>query len=509
MAIWQKYGLGKAGWLRAAEPEARYVALSRAARFRLALEEGAGLHLHFARFLAGRADLLPATYLYELRKVKRDEYLPSIAAPLELAGLAPDLSLIRREPGRDVFKGTFRGKAVVVEAHNAGTASTDERKWDLFHREIRALRDPEASAVSEDTVLQQFQEWVRLHSDLERRRSILVNLRERPSHSLSRFPKLIPELQSPRWMGYEAMEGLPADKALAESEDPAKTLDMLAEGFLEQCLLLSLIDAEFELQELLILKGDGDDGVAYRTLPALVSVPVESHQDLLQYMVAAVAGDTPRAVQKLCRMCAGRESYRAEARLLRELSSLRPELKVNVATPESVTALETYSRALAQSDLRPPLFLQLLHRNITLLGQYNEAVNPSADAIEEALWPVLGRLLRFHAGQVVSSGRLQEWAASSSLLFMTAGRQMAVALEKLRDNETRWTEEADLRGDNSRDTQLNRRTAGLLRTAILLVVFLFSVQVSLSSGEDAYRWTGGIAAVASGVGLWLSVLGIR
>jgi hypothetical protein len=211
----------------------------------------------------------------------------------------------------------------------------------------------------------------------------------------------------------------------------------------------------------------------------------------------------------LCRISVGRGSYDAERRLLSELSSLKPELKINAVTPESVTALETYSRAMVRSNLRPPLFLQMFHRNITLLGQHNELIAPAIDIVDQALWPVLGRLLRFHVGEVVKSGRVREWAVSSSLFFMTAGRQMAVMLETLRENDTRITEEADIRGSDSREARLNRRTTSLLRTAIVVAVFLFSAQIALSPGEGTYQLAAGIVALASAIALWFSVLGVR
>ena len=506
MAFWDKYGLAAQGWFRTPEAEPRYTALPRATRFRLALEENGGLFPTFGRFLAGRADLLPSVYLSELRKIKMPALPSSSQPPDDLKQLVPDLQIIRTTPGCSVFGGSYSGSPVVVEVYSGREEATHGREWDVFERRIRQLNDKPENVVSHDSVVQQFRDWLRLQGDLERKRTMLANLQDIIPDTVSEFPKTIAELQSPNWMGYESMEGDPVDKLLSRSDDKAEAIHVLVEGFLEQCLLFSLVDSEFQMDELLVRE---KGRLGFRTVPAWVTVPVESHQDLLQYLVAAVAGDTPRAVRMICRMSAGRSSYLAEQRLLNELSSLQPELKVDAVTPESVTALETYSRAMQLSDMNPPPFLRSFHRNITLIGQCNEVFAPSVDVIDQALWPVLGRLLRFHIAEVLSSGKVQEWAVSSSLFVLTAGRQMAVTLEKLRENDPRITPEPDIRAFESRDAQWDRRTFSLIRSAVVLVVFLFSLQVSMNSGGEVLPLLTGVIAVVSAIGLCFSVAGIR
>ncbi|HWP85293.1 MAG TPA: hypothetical protein VNN17_08895 [Terriglobia bacterium] len=506
MARWGKYGLAAPGWFRTPEPEPRYAALSPAARFRLALEESGGLFPWFGHFLAGRSDLLSSAYLYELRKIRMPELPAAGPPPGELTALVADLQLMRTTPGCEIYSGSHLGKQVVVEVARKGYGPDSPKEWELFHRGLRQIHNRQITPAIQDAVVEQFQSWLRLQADLERKRTMLGNLQNTPSYAVTRFPKLVPELQSSEWMGYEGAEGYPVSRLLSEPGSKADGLHVLAEGFLEQCLLFALIDAEFQPEELLLLK---EGRLGFRTVPSWVAVPVESHQDLLQYVVAAVGGETPRAVQMLCRISAGRDAYRAEERLLHELSSLQPELKINAVTPESVTALETYGRAMHKSALRPPLFLQLFHRNITLLGQHNELLDPAVDVLDEALWPVLGRLLRFHLGEMMSSGKLQEWAVSSSLFLMTAGRQMTVLLEKIRENDPRITSEAGVRIQEPRHTALNRRTTALLRSAILLVVLLVSLQLSMSLSGGALPALAGLAATAAAIALCFSVAGIR
>jgi predicted unusual protein kinase regulating ubiquinone biosynthesis (AarF/ABC1/UbiB family) len=353
------------------------------------LEENGGLFPRFGRFLAGRADLLPSAYLSELRKIKVPLLPSSSSPPDDLKRLVPDLQIIRITPGCRVFSGSYDGRPAVVEVYNGTDETIRDREWDMFQRQVRKLNDKPETVLSQESVVQQFRDWLQLQGDLERKRTMLANLQDIIPDTVSEFPKTIAELQSPTWMGYESAEGDPIDKLFSQSDDKTEVIHVLAEGFLEQCLLFSLVDSEFQMDELLVLE---KGRLGFRTLPAWVTVPVESHHDLLQYLVAAVSGDTPRAVRMICRMSAGRDSYLAEQRLLNELSSLQPELKVNAVTPESVTALETYSRAMSQSDLTPPPFLRLFHRNMTLIGQYNELFTPSVDMIDQA--PCCGSISR-------------------------------------------------------------------------------------------------------------------
>ena len=504
MAFWEKYGLVSPGWFRSFEPEPRYAALPRGTRFRLALEEKGGLFLSFGQFLAGRVDLLSSEYLYELRKIKAPELSSPGPIPDDLQNLVSDLQMIRGTATCAVYRGSYRGESVIVEVSYDGNES--EKGWDSFRREIQGLNDQRESAVSRESVLQEFWELLRMQGDLARKRTMLTNLQDAMPDTVSHFPRIVSGLQSSRWMGYESTQGDPIDRLLSEADDKAAVMHVLAEGFLEQSLMFSLIDAEFHMGELLVLE---KGRLGFRTVPAWVSVPVESHQHLLQYLVAAVAGDTPRAVQMLCKMSAGRNSYLAERRLLDELSSLQPELKVNAFTPESVTALETYCRALSKSDIEQPPFLRFFHRNITTLGQYNETVIPSDDLIDQALWPALGRLLRFHIAEVLSSGKAQEWAMSSSLFFMTAGRQVAQVMEKLRENDASITAEPDIRSHDSQDSRFNHRTSSVLTSAVFLVMFLFSLQFSMSHGGGPFSLIAGLTTAAAALILIFSVARIR
>jgi len=269
---------------------------------------------------------------------------------------------------------------------------------------------------------------------------------------------------------------------------------------LEQSLLLSLVDAEAQPENYLLLP---DGGLGFRTLPALVSVPVEWHYELLQYMTSAAAGNTTRALQMLARMSGSENPYATEQLLLEKLSALQPELKINTVTPESIVALENYWRAQARTPCKPPVFLELFQRGLTVLGQSSEAAAPSSDIVAEALWPVLGRVLQFRVGDILSTEKGQEWLISTGLLAMSAVRQVAITMEQVRDNDLALV--LDRQETESPNGGRNRRVISLIGGAISLVFFLFSLQLLSRAGGGALGLLAGSVAVAAAAALSILV----
>ena len=357
----------------------------------------------------------------------------------------------------------------MIELYGADASLVSESAWTLFRREIRVFADGPESLVASPAVLDRFAEWLRLQSDLPRKRTILGNLGDVPSDSISRFPALVPGLQSDRWLGYEAATGRLLDDDLRLRPNPARrSLQRLTESLLEQCLLLSMVDADLEFENFLVL----DDGsIGFRALPAFAPVPVEWHYEFLQYVASTVAGETPRAIRMLSRMSGGGTPYAAEQVLLRNLSGLRPELKVHVTTPGSVTGLENYWRAHASSGLNLPVFLELFHRQMTLLGQQHSEISTSFDLIEESLWPVLARVLKLRFSEMLTVEKGREWTLGTGLLSIAAVRQLGLSLEQLRDNELAVV--LDQQEAPPDEISIRRRT-GFVRSAVALGILVLS-----------------------------------
>ncbi len=506
MAVWDKYGLVSPGLLSGRAGDPRYSSLPRALRFRLSLEERGGLFALFGHFLTGRADLLPSPHLRQLRKIQIKRDVGSRPEPdLEVTSRTVNLRPIASSPGTEIYSGTFRDEPVVVEHYLGNDSTFGPSSWKGFIREIRVLDGEIESKVAQHHNLDHFEEWLRLSRDIGRKRSILENLISIPKGCITRFPRLVPELQTDTCLAYSGIEtGSPALELDFDTPDVEKRLQQLVEGLLEQSLLISLVDSDMRLDA---YPSNGEDSLGFRRLPTFAPVPVEWHYELLQYMASTIAGQSPRALHMLSRICSAHSPYAGEQRLMRELSGLQPELKVNLVTPESVTALENYWRTLANTNLRPPLFLELFHRQWTLLGQYNGEVAPAADVIAESLWPVLARILRFRFSELLSLEKGREWAANSGLMLLTAARQVGILLEQVRDNDLAIV--TDHQEFESSEARLNRRTMSLVRSTIALAVFLLAVYFSSHAAAGILKLAAGAAAIVSAAVLALFVARIE
>ncbi|MBI3934229.1 MAG: hypothetical protein HY316_06025 [Acidobacteria bacterium] len=475
---WDKYGLtASAATRKSAASQGRTPSLPRPNRFRLALEESGGLFTLFGQFLSGRADLLPGPYLALLRtvRIQREEMTSPSSLP-EIRDRIVQAEWVRSAPCSEVYAATFQDRPIMAEVFLPEAGGYTNSDFHGLERQLSLLKNSPEASVATPAVLEQFREWLAFQADVDRKRGMLRNLADIPFPCVSRFPRVIPDLQSTRCLVYERMEGSPLPEALEDAARSGHALDLWAECLLEQSLLLSFLDADAQPSNYLLLP---DGGVGFRTLPALVPVPVEWHGELLQYLTSAIAGNSHRAMQMLSRICAGANPYAVERMLLERLSALQPELRIQSVAPASVVTLQNYWRALGQTSLKPPLFLHLFQRNLSVLGQAAPPQTPQSDVISESLWPVLGRLLQFRIGDVLSSDKSQEWLANSGLFLLTAVRQVAVLLEHVRDNDLAL--EIESSPEDGRERRRNRRVASVIHSGIGLVLFLFSLRMAQQS----------------------------
>jgi hypothetical protein len=521
-SLWERHDISGASASRKdGVGRAKGASSTRPNRFREALEERGGLFAVFGNFLAGRADLLPGEYLTPLREiqVRRQGALSPSSLP-EVRDRIVQAEWLRSAPCSEVYAATYVGRSVIVEVFlpEGGCAASE---WEELERQIALLKSAPEAALTGPAVLEQFREWLSFQADSERKRAVLRSVRDIPVPCVTRFPALVAELQSSRCIVYERMEGAALSEALAsEAQDDtaraAKALDLWAESLLEQTLFLSLVDADAQASNYLLL---AEGGLGFRTLPAMVPVPVEWHNELLQYLTSAIAGNSSRAMQMLARICSGANPYEAEQVLLERLSALEPELKINTRVPDTVVTLENYWRAMSRTTLRPQLFLELLHRNLVVLGQLAPQIPAAAtpvsdapggarppDVISESLWPVLGRLVQFRMGEITSTEKGPEWLASSGLLLLLAVRQAGVLLEQMRDNDLALEIESD--PETARGGQRNRRVASVIHTGIGLVLFLFSLQMAQRT-TGIWEIAAGSAAAVCAVAVFILVARIE
>jgi hypothetical protein len=184
----------------------------------------------------------------------------------------------------------------------------------------------------------------------------------------------------------------------------------------------------------------------------------------------------------LVKLASNRPILSLEERLLDTLSSLEPELKINVQFPPSAAIFEGNWRALKRTEVEEPLFLDILHRNLIAVGYWNaEAAAPplpAADFIAEAQWPILGRILKTRLGELLSRETASDWFVGSGLVFFEAMRQVNRLAEGLRESDISLGVDVQNGQDDGKAHQ--RIRSGVL-IGMLLVAFLACLRFAVSA----------------------------
>lgn len=225
---------------------------------------------------------------------------------------------------------------------------------------------------------------------------------------------------------------------------------------------------------------------------------------MLKYLSSIFAGNVPASAHALLRM-SGTE-IGDDAAMLGALSSVEPDLKVNLAFPASAAQLENHWRALTALQPARPLFLDCLHRNLIGAGYISAQEAASGDALEQAHWPVLGRLLRARMGELMTRESASDWLTGSGLLMVEALRQVTRMVEDFRDDDVSLRVElaAGGTGEGSQRHGANRSTVMLIAGGFLLAVLLLSLRwgFALSGAPSAVAAVTGVLAA---LGLFLVV----
>ncbi len=500
--VWSAYGLASSKSRDRGEKRVAAKVVSREHRFRQALEDRGGLFAIFGQFLIGRADLLRSSYIPELRGIKRTGNSASAELLARDTGdKLTDFHLIRAAPCADVYGATYENRSIVVEVFQPAAGLLTGPAWVEFQREIRVLDGGPESPVMRAPAIESFRRWLELQSDIERKRALLSNLRDVPGSSLCRFPVLIQSLQSSRCLAYEAMGGRPLEDDLRIRPNPANaSLQRLMEALLEQSLLLSVVDADLLIENYLWNSG----GIGFRAVPTLSPVPIEWHAEFLQYVVCVITGETRRAIQMLSYMSAGRSPSAAERVLLRAFAGLPPELKVKASTPGTVSAFETYWRAYAASGMALAPFLELFHRQMTMLDQWHADISAPTEVTTESLWAVMGRILRFRVSQNLTLEKTKGWVVGSGLLAVASARQLASSLTQDRDVDD--TVILDLEGDVDHGAAIGLRAAAIVGTAVALALFAILVSQAIGATRPLtkFLFSAAILIFAAAVSLLIS-----
>jgi hypothetical protein len=487
-AVFVGHGLGSRGvWGAGAIPTGEGQLDDGALGLCGALAQLGGIYGAFARFLSWRADLLPGSYVSHLRHIRLD--LPAVPPSAVAASIRRELGAAAEElaaalsaapvwntPSRTAYLSTYRRQPVIVEVARDPIAEEGFRE---FEKGLRSLRRPELARIVDPAVLLQFREYIRNGESLVRERSFLGVLSQDRGEALVDFPLLIPELCSPALLCWPAIEGRPVSELIAQGDSDAPVL--IASAILEQFFSLSMVDADLDLDAMVV---DRDSRLHFRRLDNPVAVLPGVLDAGIKYISSVLAGNAPRSAQTLIRLMISQPPLDLEKRLMEEFSGIEPDLKINMWFPSSAGALENNWRALAKIAPSRPLFLDCLHRNLLAAGYWNsDAVRagaPAKDAISEAMWPAVRKLLRNQFGALSDKKAIREWALSSGIVMFSAFREMNRQFEELRDDDI--TVGVDL-GDWRRPAGVASRGGYPLVLGVLLVFFLLSLRWGSAAPE--------------------------
>ncbi len=487
-AVFERHGLGSPGiWGSSGIPTDENRPDAGAVGLCEALVELGGLYAAFARFLGWRADLLGGSYISHLRRVRLELPLvpPSAVAEIiraevgvaadELAGsLAP--TPLWNTLSRTAYLARYRYQPVIVEvAHDP----VPEESFEGFEKGLRALGRPELAGAVTPAVRSQFRECIRNGESLVRERSFLEVLSNYRGETLAEYPVLIPELCTPKILCWPAVEGRPVSELIEQGD--GNTPVLIASAVLEQFFTLSMVDADLDLNAMIV---DRDNHLHFRRLNNPVAVLPGVINTGIKYIAAVLAANAPRSAQTLIRLIVAQPPLDLEKRLMEEFSGVEPELKINMWFPASAGAFESNWRALTRILPSRPFFLDCLHRNLVAAGYWNSdairAGAPAKDAIAEAMWPVVGQVIRAQAGALLNREAAGEWAFGSGLLMFSTFREMNRLVEELRENDiTVGVDASDWRRPESGESRILHQVI----LGGLLVFFLMSLQWGSAAPE--------------------------
>ena len=486
--VFRRLGLVSTGFWRSVAIPPTDEAVAWGARLREAFETLGGLYIAFARFLLWRADLLAAEHLNALREIRyefppvpRDAVIELLRK--ELGGTAESLvSQMEAEPlwsglSRTAYLSWRQGKPVVVQI---GRETVSEAALLEFESGIRFLGHPDVCRVTAPGILDQFRQWLRHGESTSLERSYLEVLGRSRGATFVDYPELIPEISTSSVLCWPWVDGEPVS-ALAR-RGSIEDMVRVAVAVLEQFCNLGIVDSDLQLESMILPAGS--DRLAIRRLGRPLSVPPPAVNNGMKYIAAVLEGNASISVQNLLTMAVGQSTPDLESELLNLMSGIEPELKVHAWYPGSASAIESNWRALAKLEVsRPrPLYLDCLHRNLIAIGYWSSdavsAGGKAIDAISEAQWPVVERVVRSNATEFFKPAALAEWSVGLGLLTFGAIREANRLAEELRDNNL------TLEVESVADSRLTeRRQRPRLGLAVVAGIFLMAVLFALRWGS--------------------------
>jgi hypothetical protein len=412
-----------------------------AARLAAALTELGGLYRAFGQFLRWRTDLLDPEYRDALRNadfsrepLTRDSALAVLRRELgaNSTELEPGLSgeVLWSTVSRTAWRARWKEQQVVVQI---AREPIPESELLAFEKGIRRLGHTDLTRVRTPAILKQFREWIRAGESPVRERAYLDVLNRNPEATLAAYPAVIPELSAGRVLVWKWVEGEPLPDCIKKGDKEA--VIAAAAAVLEQFCSLAVVDADLDFFTMVFGSGGR---LTFRRIGHPVAVPPAMVNGGMKYLAAVMTGNDSLAAEQLAFLAAGAFRNETARDLVDAFSGVEPELKIRLWFPPSATTMENNWRALENLNIPRLLFLDCMQRNLSALGYWNaDAVLQGAarfDAIAEAQWAVIGRLMRAQTGELTNRETAAEWVMGAGLLMFGAAREFNRLSEEIREN---------------------------------------------------------------------------
>jgi hypothetical protein len=508
--VFRRFGLESAGFLRAMAVPPRGDGSGPGKKLKDSFEQLGGLYAAFGEFLLWRADLLGVDYLTALRQMRRD------APPVPRDAVA---ALLRRELGRQgdelaeqmetepvwstlsrtAYLGRYKGTIVIIQVARAPVPEADLTE---FEAGIRFLGSADVSRVTAPGILAEFRQWMRQAESCATERAYLEVLGRNRSQMLVDYPALIPEITTDHVLCWPWVEGEPLSSLIARGSVEAVT--QVAVAVLEQYCSLSMVSAELPLDAMVM--PPGAKRLTIRRFNRPLAVPLALVNTGMKYVAAVLEGNASRTAQMLVNLALGKSTASLESSLLELMSAIEPELKVGLSFPASAAAFESNWRALAKLEIERPLYLNCLHRNLMATGYWTaEAVaagGNAVDAIMEAHWPVVARVVKLNASQLLDPAVATEWSVGIGLLSFGAMREANRLAEEVRDNNL--TMEVETGGSPQAAPHRRRKNfrSGAI-IAVLLVALLATLRWGTTLGQAGQSVVAGVEFAALVALFWV------
>jgi hypothetical protein len=507
--VFRRFGLQSTGLLGAIAVPPRGDGRGPGRKLKESFEQLGGLYLSFADFLLWRADLLGVDYLLALREI--EQTVPPVPHSTVAAMLRADLGRrgdelahrLETEPvwstrSRTAYLSRYKGKTVVVQV---AREPVSESEFAEFETGIAFLGNRDVSRVTAPGILAEFREWLRQAESCVTERSYLEVLGRNRNQTLVDYPVLIPEITTDRVLCWPWVEGDSLRSLIGRGSVEAVT--QVAVAVLEQYCSLSIVDADLPLDAMVM--APGAKRLTIRRFNRPLTVPLALVNTGMKYVAAVLEGNASRVAQTLVNLSLGKSTASLETSLLELMSAIEPELKVGLSFPGSTAAFESNWRALARLPIARPLYLNCLHRNLIATGYWTAeafaAGGEAVDTITEAHWPVVARIVKLNAAQLLDPTVATEWSVGIGLLSFGAMREANRLAEEVRDNNL--TMEVETGPAQQSAPRLTRRN---FPTTVLIACLLAIILATLRWGSPMAQPTQGlmvaVAYVALAVMFW-------